>query len=200
MQTATHRASHAAALTEPDLRVALRVHLGDKMADDACLVEELSIEGGAARVDVAVIGSRLEAFEIKSDRDSFARLHNQIHAYNRTFDRITLVTGPAFAAAALEVMPSWWGVLAGARGDDGVPVFQCLRAARDNPRQEARSLAMFLWREEAAAALENRAGRPVAQRRTRSELQAALAQMLEVDELRAYVTRCLRQRAAVPTT
>ncbi len=97
-------------MTESQLRSALRSYLeGTSPTGAGRIVEELGIERGAARIDLALITDRLVGFEIKSDQDTFDRLSNQIHAYNRVFDEITLVTGPALLDDALRLLPPWWG-------------------------------------------------------------------------------------------
>jgi len=50
-------------------------------------VEEFWIPRSNERADVATIGSVIEAFEIKSDRDSLKRPPRQVIAYGRVFSR-----------------------------------------------------------------------------------------------------------------
>jgi len=161
------------------------------------LYEELSIEQGACRIDLAIVSDRLEAYEIKSDLDNFSRLHKQIHAYNRVFDRITLVTGPRYADVAQTLMPSWWGISVVNRKPDGSLALQELRVARDNHAQEALSVAMSLWKDEAASILAVHTGSPPSRRATRSQLQQKLASILCIDALRAFVAQRLLERKTV---
>ena len=182
-------------ITERELRDHLRACLVVAAQGLDCrVVEELSIEQGSARVDLAVIGDTLEAYEIKSDLDDFGRLHNQIHAYNRVFDRITIVTGPQYVPAALELMPSWWGVIEAHRQDDGSLEFVARREAVPNLAQDARSVAMFLWRDEAIEVLESQTGASTPKRATRTQLHSWLAQSLSLAQLRRSVTRRLLDR------
>src|SRR5258708_893703 len=98
-------------ITEAELRHCVHSALTARAeAQGARVFQELQIEHGAARVDLALVSDRLEAFELKSDLDTLGRLHNQIHAYNRFFDRITLVTGPVFSEVARSILPGWWGI------------------------------------------------------------------------------------------
>lgn len=182
-------------ISEAELRQLVLKSLAVRsVPDQDLIVEELAIERGAARVDIAVLGSVLQAFELKSDADSFARLHNQIHAYNRVFDRITIATGPAYAGAALEVMPTWWGVMRADRQDDGTLTLTAIREAADNPHQDSLSLAMFFWREEAINVLRADAAVTAPKRSTRSELHAALAGHLSLSQLRERVLETLKSR------
>jgi hypothetical protein len=187
-------------ITETELRQSIRRCLLESVVPGKVqLFEELQIERGAARVDLALIGDQLEAFELKSDRDDFTRLHNQIHAYNRVFDRITIVTGSTHAQAIQEVVPSWWGLMAVARLFDvssksEVLKLQIVRPALPNPAQDRRSLAMLLWREAAAAVLREESSVVVPRRANRYELERAIAGSVELARLREHVCRHLLER------
>lgn len=184
-----------ARVTESQLREALRSYLATRAAKSvARIVEELGVERGAARIDFAVITDRLLGFEIKSDLDSFDRLSNQIHAYNRVFDEITLVSGPALAEDALRILPSWWGVMVAEWKVDGIAL-NIVRTARKNPIQEPLSVAMLLWKTEAMDALAAQTGRNVPSRWVSAKVHAMLAEVLSLDSLRRLVVSKLNERA-----
>jgi hypothetical protein len=186
-------------ITEPELRNAVREALGARDGCTGCrVIEEMGIENGAARVDVAVIGRGLEAFELKSDLDSFARMPNQIHAYNRVFDEITIVTGPACAEAAQRFVPSWWGIVVAERAFDDSIVLRDVRLPSQNPQQEFKSLAALLWRDEASSTLQGAAAEVPPRRATKRQLYDRLAQCLSLDMLRERVVAQLLAR--VPAT
>lgn len=187
-------------ISEAELRRCLSAALTFKAEErGARVLHEYPIEYGAARVDVALVSDRLEAFELKSDFDDFGRLYNQIHAYNRLFDRITLVTGSMLCEIAQTVIPSWWGIATAHRAPDGALTMEELRTPQVNPAQNCLSLAMCLWKEEAEALVTaNAAARP-ASRATKAELHAWIAANLSVDTIRCAVTQQLLRRPA-PTT
>lgn len=188
-------------ITESELRAFVRERLRERAsAPGARMFEELGIERGAARVDMALIDDVLEAFELKSDLDDFGRLHNQIHAYNRVFDRITLVTGATLSDAALDVLPRWWGIWAVRRLKNGSLSLKKVRDAADNPRQEIRSLATLLWREEAAAVLLDETGESPSKRASRAQLYESIAEQVQLLPLRRQVTRRLVSRQALVRT
>lgn len=188
-----------APITEKEMREHLRAQLAERAAaSGARLYEELQIELGAARVDLALVGPALEGYELKSDFDDFSRMHNQIHAYNRVFDTITLVTGSAHFHAGLQVVPSWWGMMLVSRGPDGVLISELVRAARPHEGQDPHSLAMFLWREEALQALEHEGGHTAPKRATRTQLHERLAAVLSVQALRELVSQVLLDRERTP--
>ena len=182
-------------IPERELRQAVRSRLlADAAKSGGRLFEELGIEGGEARVDLALVDTQLSAFELKSDLDSFSRLHNQIHAYNRVFDRVTLVTGPVYSEASLALMPAWWGVWSAVRRTDGTLALRVLRKPKANPVQDRLSLAMLLWRAECIETLASHRGELPPKRATKFELQEMLARELSMRTLREAVTSLLRKR------
>lgn len=72
---------------------------------DAVLINELPVDSFARRADIVVANGKLQAFEIKSDADSLARLQGQISTYLNFFDKVTLVCSPKFSLKALELLP-----------------------------------------------------------------------------------------------
>lgn len=181
-------------ITEPELRAFVRAQLDAQVKElGGRVFEELGLERGAARVDLALVSDLIEAFELKSDLDNFGRLHNQIHAYNRVFDRITMVTGAALSAAAMEVMPSWWGIWAVRREPSGELALERLREPMAHTHQELRSLAEFLWRDEAMSLLLDEGGAP-SKRANRAELCEQIAARVELATLRRRVASRLIER------
>lgn len=95
-----------------DVRQAVLKSLRAEHSHDANtrIVEEMGIWSGSVRIDVAVINGELHGFELKSDRDTLARLESQAELYNQVFDRVTLVVGERHLDKAVSKIPDWWGV------------------------------------------------------------------------------------------
>ena len=107
-------------------------------AEHTVLIHELGLLGGIGRIDVArVTDSRLDGYEIKSDRDDWSQLGKQIRIYNQVLDRITLVTGPKLAPEARERIPHWWGIRRWT-GTSETNEIATLRKARGEPRRSTR--------------------------------------------------------------
>jgi len=96
------------------------------------VIEELGLLRGEIRIDVAVISSVLEGFEIKSGKDTLSRLPRQSAAYGRIFDRVTLVTVSRHASHAQRILPSWWGIWTIHLENDQL-YFEDVRSAAANP-------------------------------------------------------------------
>ena len=71
------------------IREALRIKIqDDHKTDPALIIEELGVNHGSARADIAAVNGILHCYEIKSDRDTLLRLPGQIKAYNAVFDQV----------------------------------------------------------------------------------------------------------------
>ena len=161
--------------------------------NDARIKEEFRIERGGARIDVAVIGSTLIGYEIKSDEDSFVRFSNQIHAYNRVFDIINLVCGPSHVQHALEIIPSWWGLLVAERNSKDEVHIITVRHATSNSKQDPFSLASLLWKDEAIVILTSKI-KAIPRSASSHVLWSCIASSLPIDTIKSEVTNTLLNR------
>lgn len=189
-------AKSPSALTEAAIRSALLAHLCARMDAGDALVEELGIEHGSARVDVAVAGTQLLGFEIKSDFDTLDRLARQMHAYHRVFDALTIVTTPAFIDQVEALLPKWWGIVEVRRAGEAVTLIE-RRVAVAHDRQEAYSLASLLWRDEAYAFVLELLGPVVKPKAARDLIYEAIAGAIPLACIRNRVLETLRTRAAL---
>lgn len=141
-------------MLDQDIRRALRVRAARLHSEDpqTRVVEELHL-GPDARADLVVLNGRIEGYEIKSDRDSLARLEHQVGAYEAVCDRVWLVTTERYADVALQRLPPWWGVLV-ARSQNGGITLVRRRAAKAHRRQRVSALVELLWRGELALVCE----------------------------------------------
>ena len=169
---------------------------------ETIVINELAICHGYARVDVAVVNGELHGFEIKSQLDSVARLAHQSHVYNGTLDRVTLVTHEKHIAHAIDVLPEWWGIKLITHGTRGGINFKTVRRSLKNPAIYPMALVEFLWRGEALRALEVRDQVGNHRRKTKQEIYERLVELLSLEDLRALVRSCLKNRpifqAALP--
>ena len=181
-------------LTELELRNALRERLRTGLTEDAQIIEELGIERGSARIDLAIVNGALIGYEIKSDFDSLDRLANQMHAYHRVFDELSIVTTPQFVPQVEQLLPFWWGVLQAVCDGAGVVCLEVVRTPSANPRQEALSLLGLLWRDEAVALLDQHSATKAKSKLTRTMLYEQLAGLADLSTVRDWVSHALRHR------
>lgn len=171
-------------------RALLLEHKGDA---ETVIFEELGVQHGVSRIDIAVVNGELHGFELKSNRDTLARLPEQIETYGRVFDRVTLVVGERHLRRAVDMVPDWWGIRV-ARTERGKLHFCDLRIAVGNPSPDARCIVMLLWRSEALDFLEELGKAKGLRSRCKAEIYDALVDSMDFDKLCDRVRRCLRQR------
>ncbi len=180
-----------------DIRRALRETVVRRYSgeSDTRIVEELGLCQGIARVDLAVVNGSLHGYEIKSARDTLARLPAQCDIYNRTLDLVTIVTEAIHISKIEKMVPSCWGIWCAC--DNKVkPHIEILREPSPNPQILLSALAQLLWREEALEALTVRGLAHGMHSKPRQELWLRLAKHLTREELSAVVRDRLKRRGA----
>src|SRR3954451_13577948 len=100
------------AVLETVVRDALRAHVLTTIAGAQGAVDEFWVPRSNERADIAVIGTHIDGFEIKTERDTLRRLPRQAGAYARLFDRCTAVVADRHRDAAEQLLPKWWGLTA----------------------------------------------------------------------------------------
>ncbi|MFJ2543048.1 sce7726 family protein [Microbacterium sp. NPDC087589] len=86
-----------------------KILLGQHSLRTASMVGEARV--GMCKADVVVFNGTSTAYEIKSERDSLSRLHNQVTSYGRVFAAVNVVTSPKHLPQVLERVPGDVGVL-----------------------------------------------------------------------------------------
>lgn len=143
--------ARASGLCDLDIRQALRdrVLARHRTAAQTLVIEEMSLEQGRGRVDVAVIGRRfLHGYEIKSERDTLLRLPGQIRVYSRVLDFVTMVVHRRHLAEVEQLVPAWWGLKVVDVGARGAVRVARVRRAQLNPTPVPVALARLLWHDE----------------------------------------------------
>lgn len=160
---------------------------------------------------VAVTGTGLHVYEIKSDRDGTSRLSStvkrggrgrtyikkgQVDSYSLVADQATLVVGTVLLEKALPLIPAWWGVTVALNEPEGV-VLVPHRLPAPNPAPSWDALERLLWKAEALALCEQlgiaRGIRGGTRRKIRGRLRSA---RVPYEVVHGAVVRALRTRAA----
>jgi len=164
-------------------------------SSSALVIDELGLNHGACRVDIAVVNGKLHGYEIKSDRDTLVRLPEQIRVFNKALDRITLIVGWRHVVSAMRVVPAWWGVSLVERGPRGGIHFTPLRCAQPNPNPDPLALVALLWRGEAVLLLQQFDSAIGIRNRSRSAIYKRLVDAVpDYSSLRSLVCQQLRMR------
>jgi len=178
---------------EASVRNALHKFVVESKKQQPTAISEFWVPQTHERADLALIGRELNGFEIKTERDTLRRLPRQSLAYARVFDRCTVVVAPRHTAAAMDLLPEWWGVFEASV--NGHVEFNKLRAARQNLTPDPETLVRLLWRSEVKSAL-NKIGIETDPKDTRGSMWRLLLNHAELRVLRSIVRGALRRRGA----
>lgn len=165
-----------------------------KSGHRAEVFEEFGVRHGTARIDFAVINGVMCGYEIKSDRDTFKRLPEQVEEFSAVFDRLTLVVGKRLLYKAMHIIPDWWGVTLAKFDADSRVIFHIIRKSGINKGQTKISIARLLWRNEALQILEERKRAEDVRSKPREFIYERLADILSSKALKKTVNNALMSR------
>lgn len=178
------------------IREALRARLHKEYEHDPIyrVVDEMGLNHGSVRADMAVINGSMHAFEIKSDLDTLKRLPRQQEAYSAIFDKVTLIVGMHHAVDAMMIVPDWWGIEVARLQNDEV-VFNKIREPKANTCRDGLSIARLLWRGEALKILESNNAAYGLRSKPRAQIYQKICEILDTDAISNSVrhTLCLRE-------
>lgn len=142
-------------MQDSDIRKLLRPYLKkeNKKYKDTIIVDEFDLCSGLSRIDVAVVNGVIHGYEIKSEEDTLNRLPNQINCYNKSLEKITIITNESHLKRIRGLVPKWWGVLL-VKNDGKREIVSELRKAKSNPQLDADSLLQILWKDELVSIIE----------------------------------------------
>lgn len=163
---------------------------------DTLVIDELGIDHGACRIDIAVINGHIRGLEIKAEADTLTRLPHQVAAYGDIVDKATLIVAGRHLDAALPMIPNWWGVVLAARGARGGVVFSRVRGERVNRNPDPMMLSRLLWRPEVLELLRELGHAERTLRAPREVLYQQLVETLPRQELARRIRETLKRREA----
>ncbi len=187
-------------MREAEIKRALKDQLETEAGGRLPFLEEVQINAGEIRADLVQVQD-MHCYEIKSAGDTLNRLIGQGSRYARVFELVTLVLAERHLKKAMPMLPTWWGVVI--IPDSPAKVFQHLRRATPNVRQEAETLATLLNRDEVLAVLAEIGATRGYRSKSLYQIQNALAEMLPLPELKSQVRqrlliRCGQAPAELP--
>ena len=104
-----------------------KVLMGKHSLRTAAMLTEF--RAGACKADLVILNGTATVFEIKSERDSLARLANQVANYKKVFASVNVIASEAHVAGVLETVPEDVGVICLSRRYQ----IQTVRDAEDRP-------------------------------------------------------------------
>ena len=86
-----------------------KVLLGKHSLQTASMLTEFRV--GECKADLAILNGTATVYEIKSERDSLARLDRQVRAYANVFARVYVIAADSHVGAVLNTVPDEVGIL-----------------------------------------------------------------------------------------
>lgn len=181
-------------LNDEDIREALLFKIDKENKNhNYRIINELGVCDGIARVDIAVANGRLCGYEIKSDKDTLERLPGQISAYNKTFDKITIVVGKKYEEKIKNFVPEYWGIQVAYLNRFKRVSFKNIRSPKINKDVEAKSLLELLWKDELAKILKEKGVRGISNK-NRRKLREIAGIAMPLNEIKNYTRETLKFR------
>jgi hypothetical protein len=158
------------------------------------VIDELGLRNGGVRADIAVVNGKLVGYEIKTEKDTLARLPTQIQAYGEVFDKAFIILSDNHLENALELVPDWWGIYRIKKKMDGTFIFPCIRNARINKSQSPFTLARLLWKPEALELINSILADHFKSTLNKQAIYELLSQNLSQKKMSKIVIQYLKQR------
>lgn len=86
-----------------------KILMGKHSLRTASMLNEF--RAGACKADLVILNGTATVYEIKSERDSLARLANQVENYKRVFASVNVIASESHVKAVLETVPEDVGVM-----------------------------------------------------------------------------------------
>lgn len=86
-----------------------RVLMGKHSLNTACMLTEF--RAGACKADLAILNGTATVYEIKSERDSLARLANQVENYKKVFAKVYVIASENHVGSVARTVPTDVGIL-----------------------------------------------------------------------------------------
>ena len=155
-----------------------RILLGKHSLQTASMLNEFRV--GNCKADLAILNGTATVYEVKSERDSLARLERQIAAYMTVFAKVYVIAGENHVGSVLASVPTDVGVL---RLDDRHHI-STLRESADRPERTSPSAIFDSIRTQEARQILERLGISIPDV-PNTEMSAALRQLFTRLEPRA---------------
>lgn len=155
------------------------------------IINELGIDFGSSRIDVAVVNGMIHGYEIKSDVDTLERLPRQMEFYNKLFQRVTIVASRKFYDRICTEVPKWWGIKI--ISADNTRLINKRKGGLNN-KQDKNTLLRLLWKKDLEE-LVDRLGFPKKMKRMKKhQLLELFSQEADMDIVREFTYKALVKR------
>ena len=161
---------------------------------DTIVIDELGINHGRSRIDIAILNGHISSIEIKAASDTLKRLENQIESYNQISNEARLIVAANHLDNSLKLVPDWWGVTLVDVGTRGGIFFESVRRTGRNPQIDMMAVARLLWRPEAQAMMSEFGATRKEQRQPREQLYEWLTTNIPEKHLARSIQQTIKLR------
>lgn len=171
------------------------VLLGTHSLNTASMLTEF--RAGECKADLAILNGTATVYEIKSERDSLARLANQVANYKKVFAKVYVIVGESHVRTVLKETPADTGVMCLSRRHS----IQTVREAVDRPDRVCPATIFELLRSAEACAILRDLRVPVPDvpnTMLHTTLRACFERLKPEDAHRAMVKTLKRSRNLAP--
>lgn len=152
-----------------------KILIGTHSLRSASMLNEF--RAGACKADLVILNGTATVYEIKSERDSLARLANQIENYKRVFAKVNVITSEGHVESVLSTAPEDVGVMCLSKRYQ----ISTLREAVDHPERICPVTVLESLRAAEAIAILKALGAPVPQMPNTQRHSALRAIFAELD-------------------
>jgi hypothetical protein len=183
-------------MKDKELREAVKKKMFRKYLYDSktLIIDELGINHGSSRADIALLNKRFYGVEIKGDNDSLIRLNEQILSYNKVFDYIYIIIAYKHAYNVLKTVPNWWGVKIAYKGPRGAIKFDAARTPKLNHNTDKLAVLRLLWKGEALKYLNEFNEIKYYKYKKRENIYRRLAETTTMDQIKNMVYKSFTER------
>jgi len=161
---------------------------------DTLVINELGLNNGKSRADIAVINGSLIGYEIKSDNDSLLRLKQQVQAYDSVFNKSYIIVSHRYQKIIHKYIPEFWGIIISEKSKKNVVNFNLARKAYKNKKTKPIFIARLLWRTEVIEILKNCKVSSKFLRQPREILYESLIEIYNTKALQKIIIKYLKNR------
>ncbi len=180
-------------LNELEVRTLLMKELNERYSqcNDTRIINELGLDFGASRIDIAVVNGIMHGYEIKSDLDNLNRLPRQMEYYNKVFERMTIVVSRKYLSEVKTMIPLWWGIKT--ISADQKRLID-IRKGRKDSFQDTSLIIKLLWKKELEGLIDYFNWPKSYKKMRKKKLLTLFNEEADHNEVRMYVYDVLKTR------
>lgn len=181
-------------MKDRDIRYTLKNTILKEYFEDGVsrVIDELGVFQGSNRIDIAVVNGSLHGFEIKSEYDNLLRLPNQIQAYSKVFDYISVIASQKHIDGIRSQIPDWCGIYLAE--EKAALTITSIRAPQRNLFIDAHAIVQLLWKDEIIAILGTLGISKGLSNKNKKQLWSILANSLSINELSNIIRSTIKGR------